>query len=65
MSKKSEMLEMAASLTTMALRILEAKAQAETVVKTAQLDGWADDDPRWQDAFNLAHQARTAALSRL
>ena len=65
MSKKSETLAEIASLTSVALRALEASQQAQIAVRQAQDEGWEDDDPRWEDVFATAHQARSQALGRL
>ena len=65
MSDKSKVLAEIASLTSIALRALEAMEKSQSVVKQAQDEGWDDSDPRWNDAFAIAHQARGQALGRL
>ena len=65
MTKKSEILAKTAALTTVAINALMASQQAQSTLKQAQDEGWADDDSRWDAAWAAADEATTRALDRL
>lgn len=64
-SRQLQMIERSAALTSIAINALLAKQQAEATLAVAQTEGWAADDPRWEEAFKGADAALAAAQARL